>query len=114
MRSLSEMSLSGPPLSGRPLSGKRILVTRPRAQAASLGDKLAGLGAEPILFPTIEIGQMEDHAPLDDAIRALPGYDWIIFTSANGVAAFWKRLDLSGLKDLTGLGDVFIKINLRN
>src|SRR5688572_24611983 len=74
-----------------PLTGRRILVTRPRAQAGVLCDKLAGLGAAPILFPTIEIGPMEDPAPLDDAIRALPEFDWIIFTSVNGVAAFWER-----------------------
>jgi uroporphyrinogen-III synthase len=90
-------------LPGRSLAGRRILITRPRGQAGGLAEKLAGLGAEPILFPTVEIGQIEDPAPLDDAIRRLAEFDWIVFTSANGVAAFWKRLDLSGLEDLSGL-----------
>jgi uroporphyrinogen-III synthase len=87
------------------LAGKRILVTRPRAQAADLCDKLAALGAEPILFPTIEIAPVDDYSALDQAIAALDKYQWVIFTSVNGVAAFWKRLDLTGLReaDLSGL-----------
>jgi len=82
------------------LAGKRILVTRPRAQAADLCDKLAALGAEPILFPTIEIAPMEDYSALDRAITALDWpegrarYQWVIFTSVNGVAAFWERLSV--------------------
>ena len=78
------------------LTGKRILVTRPRAQAADLCDKLASLGAEPILFPTIEIAPMDDYSALDQAIAALDKYQWIIFTSVNGVAAFWDRLTVVG------------------
>jgi uroporphyrinogen III methyltransferase / synthase len=90
-----------------PLAGKRILVTRPRAQAGGLGDKLAALGATPILFPTIEIAPMEDYAALDQAISTLEHYHWIIFTSVNGVAAFWKRLDRTGLR-LTALSGLKI------
>jgi len=78
------------------LAGKRILVTRPRAQAADLCDKLAALGAEPILFPTIEIAPMDDYTALDNAIRSLEQYHLIIFTSVNGVAAFWNRLTSVG------------------
>jgi uroporphyrinogen III methyltransferase/synthase len=78
------------------LTGKRILVTRPRAQAADLCDKLVALGAEPILFPTIEIAPLEDYAALDQAINELSQYHWVIFTSANGVTAFWDRLALAG------------------
>lgn len=92
------------------LTGKRILVTRPRAQAADLCDKLAALGAEPILFPSIEIAPMDDYSALDQAIAALDKYQWIIFTSVNGVAAFWERLDLTGLKDLSGLPCKFAAI----
>jgi uroporphyrinogen-III synthase len=76
----------------RPLLGKRIVITRPRAQAAGLGEKLAALGAEPIYFPTIEIARLDDYSALDRAIRALDHYHWVIFTSVNGVAAFWERL----------------------
>lgn len=78
------------------LAGRRILVTRPRAQAASLCNKLVALGAEPIPFPTSEIAPMDDYASLDEAIGNLNQYHWIIFTSVNGVAAFWKRLMLIG------------------
>lgn len=78
------------------LSGKRIVITRPRAQAADLCDKLAALGAEPILFPTIEIAPLKDYVTLDRAIRQLSAYDWVIFTSVNGVTAFWSRLIAAG------------------
>lgn len=86
----------------KPLENKRILITRPRAQAADLCDKLAALGAEPIVFPTIEIAPLEDSSALDEAIRNLAQYQWIIFTSVNGVKAFWERLNPTGLKDLSG------------
>jgi uroporphyrinogen-III synthase len=85
------------------LSGRRILVTRPRAQAADLCDRLAALGAEPILFPTIEIAPMADYAALDKAIANLGNYRWLIFTSVNGVAAFWNRFDRAGRVGLSGL-----------
>jgi len=78
------------------LAGKRIVVTRPRAQAAALSGLLAERGAEPILFPTIEIAPMDDHAELDGAIRRLDQFAWLVFTSVNGVDAFWARLNLIG------------------
>jgi uroporphyrinogen III methyltransferase / synthase len=78
------------------LAGKRILVTRPRAQADSLCERLATLGAQPILFPTIEIAPPEDYGPLDQALASLAEYDWVILTSVNGVAAFWSRLQAVG------------------
>ncbi len=77
---------------GLPLAGKRIVITRPMAQAAALADKLAALGAEPIFFPTIQIAPADDYAPLDAALRQLDQYQWIVFTSANAVAIFWERL----------------------
>ena len=80
----------------KPLAGKRILVTRPRVQAAELCDKLAAQGATPIVFPTIEIAPLDDYTALDRAIRHLAQYQWIIFTSVNGVKAFWERLDAVG------------------
>lgn len=79
-----------------PLAGKRILVTRPRAQAADLCDKLTALGAEPIVFPTIDIAPLEDHTALDRAITDLCSYQWVVFTSVNGVAAVWDRLAAMG------------------
>ncbi len=76
----------------KPLSGKRVVVTRPRAQAAVLCRKLTAAGAVPIRFPTIRIAPMADIGPLDAAVAHLDGYDWVIFTSVNGVAYFWDRL----------------------
>jgi uroporphyrinogen-III synthase len=86
-----------------PLTGKRILVTRPLTQAAELCDRLAALGAQPIIFPTIAIAPLEDTTLLDRAIRQLAQYQWIIFTSVNGVKAFWERLDFGSLKDFRSL-----------
>ncbi len=78
-------------------AGKRILITRPRAQAAALIERLTALGAIPVVFPTIEISAPEDTTQLDRAIADLPAYGWVIFTSANGVSAFWQRLSALGL-----------------
>ena len=74
------------------LLGKRIVVTRAREQASELSQKLRGLGAEVIEFPTIEIRPAEDYGPLDAALGRLDSYDWLIFTSANGVRYFGDRL----------------------
>jgi uroporphyrinogen III methyltransferase/synthase len=76
-----------------PLAGARVVVTRPREQAADLILQLESLGAEVIEFPTIEIRPSEDYRPLDAAIAVLASYDWIIFTSANGVRFFMERAD---------------------
>lgn len=89
----------------RPLFGKRIAVTRSRKQASVLSRRLESLGAEVWEFPTIEIAPAADFAPLDWAIDRLSEYQWIIFTSANGVEAFLDRLwhrggDVRRLKDI--------------
>lgn len=80
----------------KPLSGQRILITRARVQAGGLAEALSVRGAEPILFPTIEIAPLADYSRLDAALRRLAGYHWIIFTSVNGVAAFFDRLAAIG------------------
>lgn len=95
----SELTCAGP------LSGKRILVTRPREQAADLADRLLDLGAEPVEAPTIRIAPPEDCGPLDAACAAAASFDWIVFTSANGVEAFMRRL-LDGPRDIRVLGGV--------
>ena len=79
----------------QPLFGQRIVVTRPREQAGALSDRLRVLGAEVISLPTIEIRPPEDWEHLDRAISELDGYDWLIFTSVNGVRHFVERLDAS-------------------
>jgi uroporphyrinogen III methyltransferase/synthase len=81
----------------RPLFGRRIIVTRARTQAGELSERLERLGAEAIEFPTIEIRPPEDFGPLDAAIEDLDSFDWLIFTSVNGVEAFVERLGYHGL-----------------
>ena len=81
----------------RPLFGRRVVVTRARAQAGELSRELEALGAEVHEFPTIEIRPPEDFGPLDAAIRDLDSFDWLIFTSVNGVEAFIQRLSHHGL-----------------
>ena len=87
----------------RPLSGRRVLVTRPRAQAAALVDRLAEFGADPIEAPMIRIAPPRDEGPLEAACAAVGSFDWIVFTSVNGVDAFMKRL-LAGPRDVRALG----------
>ena len=90
---------------GRSLHGRRVLVTRPRAQAARLAGLLESYGAETVTLPAIEILPPESWIPLDEAIRTLSRFRWIIFTSANGVAAFHDRLSRATLdaRNLSGL-----------
>ncbi|HLH38942.1 MAG TPA: uroporphyrinogen-III C-methyltransferase [Bryobacteraceae bacterium] len=85
-----------------PLFGKKIVVTRDRQQAAELAEPIEELGGEALLLPLIEIREAEDPAPLDGAIKNLESYDWLIFTSVNGVRFFMKRLDRSW-RDLRAL-----------
>ena len=81
----------------KPLLGRSVVVTRAREQASGLAAQLADLGAEVIQFPTIDIKPLEDYSSVDDAVRNLGAYDWLIFTSANGVKCFWERLETQGL-----------------
>ncbi len=87
----------------RPLLGRRIVVTRAREQASDLVHQLTELGAECIQCPTIQVGPPEDWTPVDNAIMALDRYDWIVFTSVNGVDYFFRRLFDKGL-DMRPLG----------
>jgi uroporphyrinogen III methyltransferase/synthase len=89
----------------RPLFGKRVLVTRPRDQAAELVDRLEARGAEAIEAPMIRIVPPEDYRPLDEACTRAGTFDWIIFASANAVDAFIQRL-LATPQDLRALNGV--------
>ncbi len=86
----------------KPLLGKRIVVTRARAQAGKLSRKLRAEGAKVIEFPTIKIAPPQSYQGLDEALREIGNYRWIIFTSSNGVEYFMKRLRGKG-KDLRHL-----------
>jgi len=80
----------------RPLLGRRILVTRARAQASRLVERLEALGAEAVAAPAIRIEPPEDATPLIDAARDAASFDWIVFTSVNGVDAFFDALAEAG------------------
>lgn len=79
------------------LAGKRVVVTRSREQAGTLVGLLEAAGAEALVFPSIELVDPPDTAPLDDAIRSLDVYAWAVFTSANTVTRFFARMALSDL-----------------
>jgi uroporphyrinogen III methyltransferase/synthase len=76
----------------RPLFGRRILVTRPRQQAAELAQRLELLGAVPFVLPVVEIRELSDWSAVDRTIEQLHTFHWLVFTSANGVHAFLGRL----------------------
>jgi uroporphyrinogen III methyltransferase/synthase len=78
-----------------PLFGQRIVLTRAEEQAGESAEQLRRLGAEVIAAPTIEIVEPSSWAPIDAAIAKLETYDWLIFTSRNGVERFLARLDAS-------------------
>ncbi|MGD9876493.1 uroporphyrinogen-III C-methyltransferase [Desulfococcus sp.] len=80
----------------RPLLGKRIVVTRAREQASDLVKRLTDMGADCMECPTIQVIPPEDWAPLDAAVNTLSTYDWIVFTSVNGVRFFFRRLFETG------------------
>jgi uroporphyrinogen III methyltransferase/synthase len=86
----------------RPLLGKRIIVTRARQQASDLVGQLSDLGAECLEYPTIRIIAPKDPEPLQQALKNLPTYDWIVFTSVNGVIHFFEHLFAAG-KDVRAL-----------
>jgi uroporphyrinogen III methyltransferase/synthase len=75
---------------GRPLAGKRIVVTRTRSQAGALSAQLRSLGADVIELPTIRIEPPTDLRAFAELVQDSHGYDWIVFTSPNGVTAFFE------------------------
>jgi uroporphyrinogen III methyltransferase/synthase len=78
------------------LTGKKILITRAHEQSGDFAAQLKKLGAEVVEFPTIEIDPPTRWKEVDQAVDQLKSYDWIIFTSANGVRFFWQRLKERG------------------
>ena len=81
------------------LSGKRIVVTRSQEQSQEFADKLAALGAEPIVFPVIQFNPLPTDE-LDAALSKIKTYDWILFTSGNAVDFFFQTIEPSNLQSL--------------
>jgi uroporphyrinogen III methyltransferase / synthase len=91
----------------RPLFGRRVLVTRPTHQASGMIHKLETLGAVVSRLSAIEIREPADFGPLDCALNQIRDrkWDWLLFTSANGVEALFRRLESLG-RDLRDLGGI--------
>lgn len=87
------------------LHGKRVLVTRPRDRAGTLSEKLRALGADVVEFPCICTEAIAPCPDMERALGRLPDYEWLGFTSAAGVEAFWTCLRGMG-KDARALGGV--------
>lgn len=77
-----------------PLYGKRILVTAPRNYASRLSEQIINKGGLPLLMPTIETCLLENYSELDTALRRIDEFDWIAFTSRNGIDAFFHRMNV--------------------
>jgi uroporphyrinogen-III synthase len=80
------------------LAGKRVVVTRAHEQAAELCSALAALGAVAVRCPTIRIAPATSYEALDAACARLDSYDWVVFTSANGVRAVLAHLAATGVQ----------------
>jgi uroporphyrinogen III methyltransferase / synthase len=91
----------------QPLFGRRVMVTRPKNQASGMLRRLEHLGAIAYLLPAVEIRDPSDWGPVDAAIRRLAEFDWIAFTSANGVERFFRRMFELGF-DLRAFGSIKI------
>src|SRR5262245_57914999 len=91
----------------RPLFGRRVLVTRPRHQAEEMVRRLEQLGAIAYVLPVVEVRDPADWQPVDDALARLSEYQWLVFTSANGVQRFFARLLDTG-RDLRAVGSLRI------
>ncbi len=88
-----------------PLFGRGIAITRPEGESDRSAATLEALGAEVLMAPMVEIRPLDDYSALDGAIARLSTFDWLAFTSTNGVRAFLDRLDTLG-QDLRALGPV--------
>lgn len=86
-----------------PLFGRRVLITRPEGQSADMARALRDAGAEAIEAPSVRILPPEDPSQLTTALAKLDSYDWVVFTSSNGVSAFFEALGAAG-RDTRALG----------
>jgi uroporphyrinogen-III synthase len=81
-----------------------VLITRPRAQSNSFGEALQSAGFEPIYFPVIEIRAVKNNAELDDAIKNIQKYDWVVFTSVNAVDVVFESTVGATLPRIAAIG----------
>jgi len=88
-----------------PLAGCTVVITRAQDQASEFVSELKRYGANVVLCPTIEIRELESYERLDEAIEHLYGYDWLIFTSVNGVEYFFQRLK-TGNRNVSDLDEL--------
>jgi uroporphyrinogen III methyltransferase/synthase len=91
----------------RPLFGRSVLVTRPRGQETGMVRKLEALGANVSYAPLVEIREIADWSPVDRVMADIASYNWLVFTSVNGVHAFLRRLPHVG-RDLRALGGIML------
>jgi uroporphyrinogen-III synthase len=80
-----------------PLAGRRVLVTRALHQAGKLSEGLRALGADAVEVPVLEIRPPASFEALDEALRQIDSYDWLILTSANAVRALAERAAFLGV-----------------
>ncbi|HEX4336317.1 MAG TPA: uroporphyrinogen-III C-methyltransferase [Polyangiaceae bacterium] len=93
----------------KPLFGKRLLVPRPLHQARETASRIRERSAEPVVFPVIDIVDPPDPAPLERALVELPSYDWVLFTSSNGVDRFFAALAKAG-RDARAFGRALVGV----
>ena len=91
----------------KPLLGKGVVVTRSREQASDLVRALTDMGACCYEFPTIEVVPLADTTPVRQAVDRLDCFDWLVFSSVNGVKHFWRELEALG-KDARALGTLMV------
>ena len=89
----------------RPLFGQRVVVTRTRSQASMLSGQLKDLGADVLEIPTIKIVPPGSNEPIIEAVTGIGSYDWIIFTSPNGVEQFFDYF-FKAFRDIRDLGSI--------
>jgi uroporphyrinogen-III synthase len=91
------METTGQPDKPEPLDGQTVVVTRMRDQAADLSAALKTTGAEVVEAPTIELGPVDDYNAVDEALRRIGDYHWVVLTSSNGADALLARLETIGM-----------------
>jgi uroporphyrinogen III methyltransferase/synthase len=93
----------------KPLFAKRLLVPRAEHQARETATRIRERSAEPVVFPVIRIVDPPDTRPLEHALVSLSSYDWVLFTSANGVERFFAALERAG-RDARALGNAWVGV----